>query len=292
MKRSLFDRIFDSINYIILTVYAFLTLYPFLYVLAKSFSAESAIVTGKVYLFPVDFTLNAYRYSLESAVFWKAFAIQAIIMVFAVIWSMLMTTFMAYPLTKKRFVGRAFFTVLVVVPMYFSAGMIPSYLLMRSLGLVNTLFALIIPWGGGMGVLIMKSYMEALDVSMEESAKIDGASNFCILVKLIIPVSMPVIATLSLFAAVGSWTNYLGAAIYLTDKSLQTLQLYLRNLLLMVDSGTSIINASSDAEYILAKSPQAVRAASTITVALPMIILYPFIQKFFTQGLTIGSVKG
>jgi len=286
------DRLFTVVNYAILTAYLLVTLFPLLNVLARSMSAESAIMTGKVVLWPRDFTLNAYRYTLESPVFWRAFFNQVLVTVGGCAWGMTLTVLMAYPITRKRFMGKAFWAVFIVIPMYFNPGMIPNYLVMRSLHLTNTLWALIIPLFGGMNVLILKSYMEGIDPAMDESARIDGASNTRTLWSIILPLCKPVIATLVLFYAVGQWTAYLGPSIYLTKAELQTLQLYLRNLLAEIESNSAVIGATSEWQLMLASSPQAVRAATIVIVAVPMVLLYPFIQRYFIHGLTIGSVKG
>lgn len=286
------ERQFNVVNYLILTAYLLITLFPLLNVLAKSMSTESGILTGKVVVWPVGFTLDAYRYTLQSPVFWRATLNQVLVTVAGSVWGMTLTVLMAYPITRKRFMGKAFWAVFLVIPMYFNPGIIPHYLVMRSLGLTNTLWALIIPMFGGMNVLILKSYLEGIDAAMEESARIDGASNLRTLASIMVPLCQPVIATLTLFYAVGQWTSYLGPSIYLTRRELQTLQLYLRNLLAEIESNTAVIGATADWQLMLAKSPQAVRAATIVIAALPMVLLYPFVQRYFIHGLTIGSVKG
>lgn len=286
------ERPFAVANYVLLTAYLLITLFPLANVLAKSMSAESGILSGRVVVWPVQFTLDAYRYTLQSPVFWRSFLNQVLVTAGGSLWGITLTVLMAYPITRRRFMGKAFWAVFLVIPMYFNPGMIPNYLVMRSLGLTNTLWALILPMFGGMNVLILKSYLENIDAAMEESARIDGASNLRTLVSIMVPLCQPVIATLVLFYAVGQWTSYLGPSIYLTRPELQTLQLYLRNLLAEIESNTAVIGATAEWQLMLARSPQAVRAATIVIAALPMVLLYPFVQRFFIHGLTIGSVKG
>ncbi|WP_373865239.1 carbohydrate ABC transporter permease [Paenibacillus koleovorans] len=292
-NRSLGEWIFESCNYLLFTLMGALTIIPFLNLLAKSLSGESAVISGQVGLIPVDWQLSTYKYVLQDSLFIRSFLNSVIITGSGVALSMLMTILAAYPLSKPRLVGRKGFILLYIFTMIFSGGLIPTYLLMQNLHLNNTLFALFLPAMINVyNLLIVKNYFESLPDSLEESAKLDGASNVAILFRIVVPLSLPVLATIALFYAVAFWNDYFNAMIYITKTELKPMQLYLKELL--VSSNDEFLRSDNKAniEAAMNLTPQSIQAASILLTTLPIVLVYPFLQKYFVKGVMIGSVKG
>lgn len=292
IKAAMGERIFYTLNYIFFTLLGITTLFPFLNLIAKSLSSEASVISGIVTVFPVDFQIGTYKFVLGNKQFLNSFRITIFITAIGTILCLLMTVITAYPLSKTRLRGRRFIMIIFVFTMLFSGGLIPSYLLMQKIGLINKLGSLIFP---GMlsvyNMLIIKNYFEGLPDSLEESAKLDGASNTTIMLKIFLPLSKPVLATIALFYAVGFWNSYFSAMIYVTRPELKPLQLYLKELLastddVMREAGNFDMNSD------LNKTPEALQAASIITATVPILCVYPFLQKYFVKGVLIGSVKG
>ncbi|QSF47711.1 carbohydrate ABC transporter permease [Paenibacillus tianjinensis] len=264
-------------------------LLPLINVLSKAVSAEWAITSGKVGILPVGFQLDTMKEVISSSTFIRAFGVSVGVTVVGTVISILMTALTAYPLSK-RLPGIPFIMVLFIFTMLFSGGLIPNYLLMRQLHLINNLWVLILP---GMisvfNLLVIKSYYESLPEALEESARIDGAKTYTILFRIILPLSMPVIATIALFYAVGFWNDYFGPMIYINDTALKTLQLYLQDVV-MDASAANAVNKSVD--DLMNMSPEGIRAATVVASTVPILFVYPFLQKYFIKGVLIGSVKG
>lgn len=292
MRMSAGERLFSVFNYVFFIVLGVTALFPFLNIIAKSLSSEAAVISGLVTIFPIDFQTGTYRLVLANKLFLNSFKITVLITVLGTFLSLLMTVLAAYPLSKPAFKGRKTIMIVYIFTMLFSGGIIPNYLLMQKLGLINTIGALILP--GLISVfylLIIKSHFENMPEGLEESAKLDGASNFRVLFSIMLPLSKPVLATIALFYAVIMWNSYFSAMLYISTPELKPLQLYLKELIAATDdvlrqSGT--VDLGSD----LNKTPEAVRAASIITATLPILCVYPFLQKYFVKGVMIGSVKG
>jgi putative aldouronate transport system permease protein len=291
IKMSLGEKAFSVFNYLLFTLLGIITLVPFLNIIAKSFSSEAAVISGKVNIIPVEFQLGTYKYVLGNSQFLNSFKVSVFITVIGTFLSLIMTVVAAYPLSKQRLRGRSFFTLIYVFTMLFSGGLVPTYILMSNLKLVNKLPILILPSLISVyNLLIIKSYFESIPDSLEESAKLDGASNTTILFKIILPLSLPVFATIALFYAVGYWNNYFTAMIYITNPSLKPMQLYLKEMLYAAsDVFLQINNKNIDAN--MNSTPEAIQAASIITATVPIVIVYPFLQKYFVKGVLIGSVK-
>jgi putative aldouronate transport system permease protein len=284
------DWFLDSFVYLFLIIMGMAMLLPLANVFSKSVSEEWAIISGKVGIFPVGFQLDTLRQVVSSDIFIRAFTVSVGVTVVGTVLSILLTAVTAYPLSKRHLPGISFVMVLFVFTMLFSGGMIPNYLLMRNLNLINNLWALILP---GMisvfNMLIIKSYYENLPEALEESARIDGAKTYTILFRIILPLSMPVIATISLFYAVGFWNDFFNPMLYINDTSLKTLQLYLRDVVMDADTSNA---ANKSVDDLMNMSPEGIRAATVVASTVPILCVYPFLQKYFIKGVLIGSVKG
>ncbi|MEK5029344.1 carbohydrate ABC transporter permease [Paenibacillus sp. FSL M7-1046] len=289
-KRTKGDLVLDISVYVFLIALGIIMLLPLLNVLSKSVSEEWAITSGKVGILPVGFQLDTLKEVISSSMFIRAFCVSIGVTVVGTAISILMTALTAYPLSKRNLPGISFIMVLFIFTMLFNGGLIPNYLLMRQLHLINNLWVLILP---GMisvfNMLVIKSYYESLPEALEESARIDGAKMYTILFRIILPLSMPVIATIALFYAVGFWNDYFGPMIYINDTALKTLQLYLQDVV-MDASAANAVNKSVD--DLMNMSPEGIRAATVVASTVPILFVYPFLQKYFIKGVLIGSVKG
>lgn len=291
IKKRLGDICLDIFVYVFLILLAVSTLFPFLNVFSKAVSAEWAVISGKVGIVPIDFQLDTMKFVVTSSQFLNSFGVSLIVTVIGTFASIILTALTAYPLSKKNIPGVKLVLVMFVFSMLFVGGMIPNYLLIKSLGLMNSLGSLILP--GMMNVfnlLLIKTYYESVPQSLEESASIDGASNLTILFKIIIPISKPVLATVCLFYAVSYWNDYINPLIYINSQDLKPLQLYLRDVAVVMDNNSAGIMKSADEMMNL--TPDGVRAATIIASTVPILLIYPLLQRHFIKGILIGSVKG
>jgi len=289
IRASAGEKIFTVFNYAFFILMGLSTLFPFIHLIAKSFSSEAAVVSGMVTVYPIDFQLGTYSFVASNSMFLQSFAVSVTVTVVGSLLALFMTTLAAYPLSKTRLRGRKFFIIMYLFTMLFSGGLIPTYLLMHELHLIDKLPVLFLPFMINVyNMLVIKSYFEGLPDSLEESAKIDGASNMTILARIILPLSLPVLATIGLFYAVMFWNDYFTSLIYINSAHLKPLQLYLKEL--FVSSTDAFLRTNVDAS--LNVSPQSIQAASIILATLPIIVVYPFLQKYFVKGVLVGSVKG
>ena len=281
------ERIFNVINIIIVTLVGLLCLAPFIHVIAKSFSGNMPLVLKKVYFWPKEFQLDNYSFVLSNKQYLVSMKNSVIITVCGTVLSMVITFLTAFVFTRQNLPFQKLYVGLFIFTMFFGGGIIPTYLLFSSVGLLDTYAVLILPGGVGVfNIILMRNFMESISPSLEESARIDGASNMVILFKIILPLSIPAIATISLFFAVGKWNAYFNAVIYTTRKDLMPIQLYLRNILQNLD-----LLAEEDPEQLAYVSTEGVRASTTISAILPILCVYPFLQKYFVGGMLIGAVK-
>lgn len=288
-SKSIGDRALDTGIYLVLTVLGLVTLLPFANVLSKSVSEEWAITSGKVGIYPIGFQLDTMKYVVTSGQFLHALMISVIVTLAGTLLSLLVTAMAAYPLSKRNLPGSGPLVVLFIFTMMFSGGIIPSYLLIRQLGLINHLGSLILPaLVNVFNMLVIKSYFESLPESLEESARIEGAGNFTILFRIVLPLSAPVLATIGLFYAVSYWNDYFNPMLYINSSSLKPLQLYLQDIVMNAD--TSLLNKTAD--DLMNVPAEGVRAATVIASTIPILLVYPFLQKYFIKGVLIGSVKG
>jgi putative aldouronate transport system permease protein len=292
------DVIFNTFNTAFMLVLAVVTLYPFLNTIAVSFNDGLDTIRGGIYLWPRIFSLQNYKAVFFSGSVYNAFFVSVARTVISTVLNLFLTTMLSYTLSRKEYILRKQITVIVVLTMYFNAGLIPNYFLIKGLGLLNTFWVYVIPTLiSGFNMIVIRTYILSIPESLVESARIDGAGDFRIFIKVIFPLCKPVLATIALFVAVGSWNTWFDTFIYCSSRQdLSTLQYELMKLL----SSTSNANANpAMAAGIGANSqsaaglvtPLSIRAAITIVAAMPIIVVYPFLQKHFIVGLSVGSVK-
>lgn len=281
-------RIFQIFNTVIMAAVIFITLYPFVYLVAQSFSSDAAVSAGKVTFFPIDFSVETYKYILRDNSFFKFYGNTIYYSVLGTLISVAGTAVLAYPLSKKRLRLNKFFTPFVVFTMYFAGGMIPNYILITQwLGLGDSVWAVVLPGAiSTFNLLLMKSYFEGLPEELEEAASIDGMGVYGIFAKIVLPLSKPILATMVLFYLVGMWNEWFGPFLYLDTRDKYPIALWVRQLV----EGANQVDVSATAE---ASSVQAtLKSATMVLTSLPIICVYPFVQKYFVQGMTMGAVKG
>lgn len=287
MKRSLLENIFSVINVWMMLVIAIVTLYPFINVVAVSLSENHYVNSGMVTFWPRGINFDSYKYVLGMKMILSGYMVTTFVVVIGTAISLIMTALTAYPLAKRDLWGRNVILFLIVFTMLFSGGMIPSFLLVKKLGLINSLWALIIPGAiSAYNLIIMKNFFQSIPDSLLESARIDGLSELGILFKIVLPLSTAAVATIGLFYAVGNWNAFFNAVMYINDKSKWPLQLVLRQVLF-----DSVSQAGSEADMV--KVPlESIKMAVIVATTLPILFVYPFVQKHFIKGVMIGSVKG
>lgn len=293
MKLTRGETVASGINHVLLGLMALLALAPFVHVLAQSFSSHRAITSGLVGLWPVDFSIEAYTRVLSQADFINAFQVSVLRTVVGTLFNVVITSLLAYPLSKRHLKGRSLIMFLIVFSMMFGGGMIPTFLVVKATGLLDTFWAYIIPGAvSAFNVIIIKNFFQSVPAELEESAKIDGGTNLGILFRIVIPLSMPAIATITLFHAVGHWNAFFDTVLYVTNRDLFPLQVYLRELIMFNQSGidnNSGYSANIDSTLLAMES---LKAAALIASTVPILVVYPFLQKYFVKGLMLGSVKG
>lgn len=291
MRASPGEKIFYAVNYTILALLACSCLFPLLHLLALSFSGSEAIQTGRVGLWPVAFTLETYRLLASGTSVILAFKNGVLITAVGVGLSMFTTILAAYPLSRPYFYARRPFTLAMIFTMIFSGGLIPTYLVIQGLGLVNSYWAIWLPGViSTYNMLILRTYFEQIPVEMEEAARMDGCGEIRLLVKILLPVSLPVLATLSLFYGVAYWNVFFSMLIYINDSTKLNLSVLVQQ---MIQSQSvlqqSLLTQPDEQVHVV---EEGVKAAGIIVLVFPMLVVYPFIQKYFVKGVMIGSVKG
>ncbi len=298
MKRSATRKIkqitvFDILNYTLLVLIGLITILPVMNLVSKAFSSQGYVISGQILFTPKGFQTDTITYVLKTAEFRSSFLNTIVVTICGTAFAMFLTTTAAYPLSKVHLRGRKIFLYLFVFVMLFNAGMVPNYILYRSLNLTNSLFALI--FSGILSpfnVFLIKNYFEGLPEGVEEAARIDGASNLKTLFQIVIPMSMPVLATVTLFYAVGYWSNYFAGVMYITDPNLKPLQQYMFDLVRQATSMQDASGAFTDVDQAMNVSGENIRAATIVISTVPILLVYPYLQRYFVTGITIGSVKG
>ncbi|MBP1997005.1 carbohydrate ABC transporter permease [Paenibacillus eucommiae] len=285
---------FNLINGTLLSLMSLLFIIPFIFLINQSFMSNEAILKYGYTLFPREIALYSYKYLLVENVFiYKGLAISVLVTLVGTFFCLLFTCTMAYGLSKKYLPYRSVLTMAVLITMFFSGGLIPSYLLVTNIGLRDSLWALILPalispWY----MFLMRNFFMDIPQEVEESAQMDGANEIGILIKIIVPMSLPSMATIGLFYAVGHWNSWFSAAIYLSTQDKWPLQLILRGMLANLDLAALGKNPAMAFEWMKNMPKEGVKAAATLLTALPIVCVYPFIQKYFVKGMLVGSVKG
>ncbi|CAM3374389.1 carbohydrate ABC transporter permease [Marinicrinis lubricantis] len=289
--KSLGSRIFDIVNIVLLSIIGLVTILPFIYVLSGSFTSITELAEKQIVIIPTEISFDAYRYIFSTSTVMKAIGVSIGITLFGTLFSMLLTALMAYGLSKRDLRGRRLIMFLIVFTMLFNGGMIPTFLVVKSLGLIDSYGALILPSAlNAFNLIIMRNFFQNLPEGLEESAKIDGAGNWGILFRIVIPLSMPAIATISLFYAVTYWNTYFQAVMYINDAAKWPVQVILRQIVIL--SGALTADTSDWGQDYVAPPEQTIKMAVIVVATVPILLVYPFLQKHFAKGALLGSIKG
>lgn len=291
MKANQSQRVFDTTVHVITILFMALCLLPFLHEAAISLSSNSAIISGKVLLWPREFTLQSYQDIFADPAMTGSLLLTVQVTAVYTLIAMIMTIAAAFPLAQKRMRGQKFFMFVMVFTMFFSGGMIPDYLLIKDLRLLNTVWALILPLViNTFNLIIMRTFFMSIPDSLVESARLDGCSDWGILTKIVLPLSMPVIATLSLFYAVAKWNSFQDALFYISEPKLFPVQLKIYNIIMnSMAVDVAVQEGSSSTTNAL---PDSLKAAAVMFATLPIVVVYPWLQKYFIKGVMVGAIKG
>lgn len=292
-RKSKSDILFDFLNIGFLTVGMLLILYPLFFVLIASVSDPNAIYAGQVWLFPKGLTFDGYERIFNDASIWRGYANSLLYAVVGTAISVTLTLFAAYPLSRKDMIGRNLFMWFFLLTTFFNGGLIPTYLLVKDLAMINTIWALVLPGAAGVfNIIIVRTFFQStIPDEMREAAFIDGCSNTKFFLQMVIPLSKPIIAVMVLFHMVGFWNSFFDALIYLHDQAKYPLQLVLRNILVQNQVNSSMmIDVDSYAAKL--RVTELIKYGVIIVASLPLLILYPFLQRYFVKGVMIGSIKG
>lgn len=288
VKRPPQERVMMAVIYTVLALFSLSTLYPFINIIAKAFSGYTANVTGSVLLWPKDVQTGTFIRVVTNPQFFTSFWVSVRVTVYGTLLSLFFSSMAGYVLSRERLKGRSFLTACFVFTMMFSGGMIPNYILVRSLHMLDTLPSLFLPNVISVyNMLILKTAFEGTPPALEESAKVDGASNFRIFLSIMFPVVMPSLAAVSLFLAVGYWNEYWSAIMYITKNELKPIQMYLLDIVNYASDPLSGVEST----FAFQDAPEGIKSATIIVSTLPVLLLYPFVQKYFVKGVMIGSVK-
>jgi putative aldouronate transport system permease protein len=290
MKTSPGERIFNFGNLLVLGVIGLLCLYPFIYTLSISLSTATEASRQGFHLFPRDISLASYKMVLTNPDIVRGYVNTLVRTVLGTALTVVACCVAAYPLARKEMPHRALMTFLIVFTMLFSGGMVPGYLLIKKLGLVNTVWALVLPGMlGAFNIVIIKNFFQSLPESLAESARMDGASEWTVLFRIYMPLSKPVLATVALWSAVGHWNAWFDALLYITDDRKQVLQTFLQRI--VIESSTQLMELGVTDTSVVQFTTETIKAATIIVTILPIICVYPFVQKYFVKGILLGGVK-
>jgi len=295
MERESFgDKCFVIVNAVLLTLVLIAVLYPLWFVLIASISDTAAVLTGKVWLWPRDFTLAGYKIVLQNGELLRSYGNTVLYTAIGTAINLVLTVMAAYPMSRRDYRGRNALMAFIVFTMFFSGGMIPTYLLVKDLGMLNTIWALVIPNAVSVwNIIIMRTFFQqSLPYEIQEAAQIDGCSDIKILLRIVLPLSKPILAVMVLFYAVGHWNAFFNALIYLTDRDLYPLQLILREILIQGQMASMMESGDTTGMARRIMEAESIKYAVVIIANLPVLLLYPFLQKYFVKGVLIGSLKG
>ncbi|CAM3718658.1 carbohydrate ABC transporter permease [Aeromicrobium ponti] len=292
-RRSKEDKVFDIINVFLVAIILILVVYPLYFIVIASFSDPNMIYDGKVWLLPKELTFEGYERIFQDNKIWLGYKNSIVYTVVGTIVNVSFTLMAAYALSRKDLYGRNVIMFLFLMTMFFSGGLIPTYLVVKNLGLLNTMWALILPKAVAVwNVIVAKTFFEtSIPNELLEAAKMDGCSDAKFFWKIVLPLSKPIVAVMVLFYAVGHWNSYFDALIYLNNENLYPLQLILRNILIQNEASTMMI---SDLDSLAAKQrvSELIKYGVIIVASIPLLIVYPFVQKYFVKGVMIGGIKG
>lgn len=282
---------FDAANYIVLTLFGLAAVLPFIYVIAGSFASDAELTSRAVFFIPKTFTLNAYEFIFSTDTIMRSIGVSVYITVIGTLVNLFFTVTMAYSLAKRGLYGRNLVLNLVIFSMLFGGGMIPTYLVVKELQLLDSLWALMLPGAiSAFNLIIVKNFFQEIPKEIEEAGRIDGCSELGLLGRIVLPLSMPVLATFTLFYAVGHWNDFFAALLYINDPEKWPLQVMLRQIVLLSQAAAGDLN-SMDPNFV--KPPdQSIKMAVIVVGTIPILCVYPFLQKHFAKGVLLGSVKG
>lgn len=291
VKEAANERVFDIIIYVIATIIIVIVLYPLIFIVSASFSDPTRVLNGEVWLLPKSVTLDAYANILQNEKIWIGYRNTIFYTMVGTVINIIMTILAAYPLSRPDLPGRNAIMVFITLTMFFSGGLIPTYLLVKDLGMVDTMWALIVPGAiATYNLIVMRTYFQSsIPWELQEAAHIDGCSNWRLLFSIILPLSKPILAVMVLFYAVGHWNSFFNALIYIRNENLHPLQLVLREILLISQSASVDGSVGLEDKILLAES---IKYAVIIVSSLPVLLMYPFVQRHFVKGVMIGSIKG
>ncbi|WP_256710656.1 carbohydrate ABC transporter permease [Paenibacillus sp. FSL H8-0548] len=291
--------VFNCLNYIFLTLFGLSMIYPFIYILVYSLNDGKDSMMGALYFFPRKFTLHNYAEVFDNARIWQAYKITLLRTVLGTFLHVLLCTLMAYALSKKTLPGRTFFTYYIFLPTIFSAGFIPYFITLQKLNLINNFWVFVIPMlFNFMHIVILRTFLQGIPEELEESARIDGYGDFQIFLKIILPLSGPVLATISLFIGVSHWNDWFTGAYYVSNKDLIPVQTLLQEMLTEAEAlSSSMQRAAQNGGQTVSvnmegATPESMRMALLVITVFPILCIYPFLQRYFVKGVMIGSVKG
>lgn len=289
-KKSIFEKMFEALNGLIITLITLSCLYPFWYITVASFSSANEVVKQRgIMLLVKGFNLEAYKAVFANPNIWTGYGNTAFYVIVGSVINLIMTVLAAYGLSRKNVWGRGAIMKLIVFTMFFGGGLIPNFLMMKNFGLVDTRWALVLPGAiSTYNMIIMRTSFQGVPASLEESARIDGANDFTIMTRIIVPLSLPVLAVITLYYAVGHWNAFFGAVVYLRSRKLYPLQLILREVLISNSTDSMMTDASSADKAGLR---EIIKYATIMVSTIPILCLYPFLQKYFVKGVMIGSLK-
>lgn len=287
--RTISGRIFSAVNFTLLAIIALITVLPFVHVVAGSFTTSAELAANKFVLIPKVWSLEAYKFIFSTNTIFRALGVSIGVTLIGTLFSMFITSLMAYGLSRRDLDGRRVFNFLVVFTMLFHGGMIPTFLVVKELGLIDSYAALILPSAiSAFNMIILKNFFQNIPEGLEESAKIDGCNDFGILFKIVLPLSLPAIATISLFYAVTYWNTYMTAILYLDNSAKWPIQVLLRQIVVLASG----MDHSATLDGTVPPPDQTIKMAVIVVATLPILMVYPFLQKHFAKGAMLGSMKG
>ncbi|WP_028611561.1 carbohydrate ABC transporter permease [Paenibacillus harenae] len=292
MKESLGERIFSYTNHILLLIIGLVSLFPFYYVVVVSFTDPSEYMKSSFILFPKQWSTAAYQYILSTNVFIRSLGVSSYLAIVGTALSLMVSAAFGYMLSRKRLFGRKFLITALVITILFSPGIIPNFLVVKDLHLVNTLWSIILPgllnsWNA----LLLKTFFDGIPESLEESAFVDGANDIRIFFQIILPLSLPALAAFGLFFAVGYWNTFFNAILYISDSSKYPLQVLLQGMLLQAETGIADPGVAAQLSAERTVPPETIKMAAVVIATVPILVVYPFLQKHFAKGVMLGSVK-
>lgn len=288
---SYVSKLLDVAIYVILALFALATTLPFIHIIASSFASERLVLTSTFLLIPTEFSLSAYRFIFATDTLPRSLIVTVFITVAGTAINIMLTSFTAYPLSKPNLRFRSLVMFLVVFTMLFGGGMIPNFLLVKELGMLNTFWSLLIPGAiSAFNLIILKNFFQGIPKALEESAKMDGCNDVMLMFRIVMPLSMPALATLTLFYAVGHWNTFMNAILYINDSTKWPIQVLLRQIVLLSAGGVG--DGSIPGNVDVESPPETVKLAVITVAVVPILLVYPFLQKHFAKGVLLGSVKG